>query len=240
MTTQPWWNSASSVSEQLSLLVSDLVSNLSSLQSEGTALLTSRDCNTDMTGGGHEGCFKRNQEGVHDGGEWSEALIVPIGGGHLDPMLCGDGGSLRKPLLPKLCEVLRRHHALSYATHNETENGVDIQLARLSALRGSTHIWPHCGPTNARLRLHFPLLVPAGRYELTVADQPRRWEAGVPLIFDDSFRHEVVAAPAAGDEEAVRLVLIVDVWHPAIPLGERERLSKQLVEWSERRSSYQL
>jgi hypothetical protein len=220
-------------------LVEDLVINLSLLQTEGTALLSSRDCDTNSAGGINEGCFKRNQEGVHDGGEWTEAGLVPMGGGVLDSVLCGDGGSLR-PLLPKLCEVLRRHHALTSATHGETKNGVDIQLARLSALRGSTHIWPHCGPTNARLRLHFPLLVPPGRYELTVADQTRRWEAGVPLIFDDSFRHEVVATPAAGDEDAVRLVLILDVWHPAVPFGERERLRKQLVEWSERLQSYQL
>lgn len=241
MEATPWWASASSVSEQLNALVEDLVTNLSALQLEGEALLTSRGCGTE-TLGASEGCFNHNQEGVHEGGEWIEANLVPLGGGNLDPLLCGNdesGGTTR--LLPKLCEVLRRHHSLTHAESGAKRmTGVDIQLARLSALRGSTRIWPHCGPTNARLRLHFPLLVPSGRYELTVGDKTRRWEAGVPLIFDDSYRHEVVAVPAAGNEKAVRLILILDVWHPAVPLSERRRLGNELVEWSQRRSSYQL
>eukprot|EP01046_Picozoa_sp_COSAG06_P030656 COSAG06_NODE_2925_length_6082_cov_7.451613_7_plen_122_part_00 len=119
---------------------------------------------------------------------------------------------------------------------------MDIQLARLSTLRGATHIWPHCGPTNARLRVHFPLLVPRGKYTLTVGDEPpRQWEEGKTLIFDDSFRHEVEAVPAsdlAEGEDQARLVLILDVWHPAVPVEERAAISRQLVEWSERRASY--
>ena len=161
----------------------DLVVNLSLLQTEGTALLTSPECSEGTAPGGKDGCFKRNQEGVHDGGEWIEANLVPIGGGSLDALLCGRDGDKQRPLLPELCKVLRRHHTLSSTTSG---NGIDIQLARLSALRGSTHIWPHCGPTNARLRLHFPLLVPAGRFELTVAGRTRRWEAGVRTLVTKS------------------------------------------------------
>ena len=182
---KPWWDSASSVSEQLDLLVKDLVANLSLLQIEGRALLTSPECSEDSVAAGEGGCFMRNQEGVHDGGEWIEANLVPIGGGVLDAVLCGRDGDSRWPLLPKLCEILRRHHSLSSATSGD---GIDIQIARLSALRGPTHIWPHCGPTNARLRLHFPLLVPAGRYELTVAGQTRRWESGVLTLANESLR----------------------------------------------------
>lgn len=64
------------------------------------------------------------------------------------------------------------------------------------------------------------------------------FQEGVPLIFDDSFRHEVEAAPEI--HNAVRLVLILDVWNPAVPLADRAGISEQLVAWSERRNSFQL
>ena len=103
MEARPWWASASSVSEQLNALVQDLVTNLSALQLEGEALLTSRGCGTEMLGASEESCFKHNQEGVHEGGEWIEANLVPLGGGNLDPLLCGNGeGGGFRVLLPKL------------------------------------------------------------------------------------------------------------------------------------------
>ena len=49
---KPWWDSASSVSEQLDLLVKDLVANLSLLQIEGRALLTSPECSEDSVAAG--------------------------------------------------------------------------------------------------------------------------------------------------------------------------------------------
>ena len=48
-------------------------------------------------------------------------------------------------------------------------------LARLSVLGGAAHLWPHCGPTNARLRLHVPLSVPEGDYRLVLGDREHRW-----------------------------------------------------------------
>jgi hypothetical protein len=62
--------------------------------------------------------------------------------------------------LPRLCAALAAGGA-----------ELEPQLARLSALQGATHIWPHCGPTNARIRLHVPLAVPPGDYTLTVAGE---------------------------------------------------------------------
>ena len=117
-------------------------------------------------------------------------------------------------------------------------------------------IWPHCGPTNARLRLHLPLLVPAaaaGEFSITVGNEQRHWSEGTPLVFDDSYRHEVVARRRQGRNtsssggggggtadaelllaQSIRLVLIVDVWNPGVPLSERAALSQRLREWSER------
>lgn len=46
----------------------------------------------------------------------------------------------------------------------------------------------------------------------------RSWQEGKFLIFDDSFEHEVWH-----EGEGLRLVLIVDFWHP--DLTEQQRLS---------------
>lgn len=48
----------------------------------------------------------------------------------------------------------------------------------------------------------------------------RSWSEGELLIFDDSFEHEVWH-----NGTQVRLVLIVDVWHPDLTEEERLNLS---------------
>lgn len=48
----------------------------------------------------------------------------------------------------------------------------------------------------------------------------RTWEEGKFIIFDDSFEHEVWH-----DGTELRLVLIVDIWHPEITASERATLS---------------
>jgi len=58
-----------------------------------------------------------------------------------------------------------------------------------SALAPGTHIRKHNGPTNKKLRVHLPLVVPDG-CRLRVGDTTVAVEAGVPLCFDDSFEHE--------------------------------------------------
>jgi hypothetical protein len=51
----------------------------------------------------------------------------------------------------------------------------------------------------------------------------------------------VLAQPAGPDAgQAVRLVLILDVWHPAIPKADREQLGRRLVGWSDRKHGYSL
>jgi hypothetical protein len=54
------------------------------------------------------------------------------------------------------------------------------------------------------------------------------------LLFDDHFRHDVLAKPPADGDTDTRLVLIVDVWHPQVPLTDRVVLSRRMQEWSER------
>jgi aspartyl/asparaginyl beta-hydroxylase (cupin superfamily) len=60
----------------------------------------------------------------------------------------------------------------------------------LSSTTDTRPAQPHCGPTNHRLRLHLPLLVPPGA-ALRVGDETRPWVEGKVLMLDDSFTHEV-------------------------------------------------
>ena len=98
----------------------------------------------------------------------------------------------------------------------------------LSWLHPDTHITPHCGPTNTRLRLHMGLKVPPG-CSIRVADRKLVWEEGKCFIFDDSYEHEVWHQ---GTSE--RIVLLMDLWHPDLTADQREILSRQ-VEESERK-----
>lgn len=79
-----------------------------------------------------------------------------------------------------------------------------------SALAAHTHVKPHYGPTNKKLRCHLPLVVPDSELcTLTVADNVISLEEGKCVIFDDSFYHE-----AQNKSDKPRVVLIIDVWHP--------------------------
>jgi hypothetical protein len=43
---------------------------------------------------------------------------------------------------------------------------------KFSVMHAGTHVWPHCGPTNCRLRSHLGLIVPQGTY-IRVAEETR-------------------------------------------------------------------
>ena len=81
-------------------------------------------------------------------------------------------------------------------------------LVYFSVLDPFTHVAPHTGPTNMRLRCHLGIDVPTG-CTLTVDGDTRGWEAGRCIVFDDSLMHEVW-----NPSPERRIVLIVDLWHP--------------------------
>jgi hypothetical protein len=81
-------------------------------------------------------------------------------------------------------------------------------LVYFSEIRPGTHILPHKGPTNLRVRCHLGIHVPAG-CAIRVGKETRTWEVGKCLVFDDSFAHEI-----RNDGDRTRAVLIVDLWHP--------------------------
>jgi hypothetical protein len=93
-------------------------------------------------------------------------------------------------------------------------------LIYVSRMRAGTHIAAHRGPTNLRVRCHLGVVVPDGDCAIRVRDESRRWQEGRCLVFDDSHEHEAWNR-TAGD----RIVLIVDLWHPALSRGEVHRLS---------------
>ena len=95
-----------------------------------------------------------------------------------------------------------------------------IGLSYFSVLTAGTHVTPHCGPTNARLRAQLAVIVPSG-CRFRVGSETRSWEAGRCWIFDGSFEHEVWH-DGSGD----RVVLIADFWHPDLTIPERWALTE--------------
>jgi aspartate beta-hydroxylase len=87
--------------------------------------------------------------------------------------------------------------------------GTPFSYTFFSTMHPKTSISSHYGATNLKLRCHFPLIVPEEAY-LRVAGDPRPWEEGKMVIFDDSYEHE--AANLSDSQE--RVILLIDIWHP--------------------------
>ena len=87
-----------------------------------------------------------------------------------------------------------------------------------------THIAPHCGSSNLRLRIHLGVEVPEpDAARIRVGTEWRHWAEGRTLAFDDSYEHEVVH-----EGRLDRMVLSVDVWHPSLSEGDIEVLSHEV------------
>lgn len=87
--------------------------------------------------------------------------------------------------------------------------------AMFSLLSPETHIPPHTGVANTRLVCHLPLVVPAGCW-FRVGAETREWQRGEAFVFDDTIEHE-----AMNPSQALRIVFIIDVWHPGLSVAER-------------------
>jgi aspartyl/asparaginyl beta-hydroxylase (cupin superfamily) len=92
--------------------------------------------------------------------------------------------------------------------------------AFFSLLKPHTRIPPHTGVTNTRAIVHLPLIVPPG-CGFRVGGETRIWEEGKAFAFDDTIEHE-----AWNDSDALRAVLIFDVWNPHLSPHEQELLTR--------------
>jgi len=87
--------------------------------------------------------------------------------------------------------------------------------AMFSLLAPRTHIPPHVGVANFRLLCHLPLIVPQ-RCWFRVGAQTRDFAEGQAWVFDDTIEHE-----AKNETDALRVILIFDIWHPDLSPAER-------------------
>lgn len=94
-------------------------------------------------------------------------------------------------------------------------------VVTLSWLDPDTHIVPHCGRTNAQLRVHLGIRIPEGCW-MRVGEETVTWEEGKCVVFDDSFEHEV-----RHEGTTPRIVLLFDIYHPTLSEQERARLLVQ-------------
>ena len=101
-------------------------------------------------------------------------------------------------------------------------------VVTLSWLYPGTHIIPHCGGTNARLRVHLGIRVPGGA-RLRVGEETLVWEEGRSFVFDDSFEHEVWH-----EGDGPRVILLMDVTHPKLDDATRERMLDSRTSYEER------
>ena len=120
-------------------------------------------------------------------------------------------------------------------------NRSGIVNAKISVLQPGTHILPHCGISNAKLRFHLPVRVPSPmrrglKRGLRVASDTADWVEGSVLVFDDSFEHEVWWEHGLRPDESVqrhahtnnsRIVLIVDVFHPDLAAKDLAAIRSQ-------------
>ncbi|XP_037829267.1 aspartyl/asparaginyl beta-hydroxylase [Kryptolebias marmoratus] len=113
--------------------------------------------------------------------------------------------------VPKTCALMDRFPEAT---------GCKRGQIKFSVMQPGTHVWPHTGPTNCRLRMHLGLVVPKPGCRIRCTDQTREWDEGKVLIFDDSFEHEVWQ-----EASSYRLIFIVDVWHPELTQYQRQTLS---------------
>jgi len=95
--------------------------------------------------------------------------------------------------------------------------------AMFSLLAPGAHIPPHTGVANTRLVCHLGLTVPPGCW-FRVGDERREWTVGEAFVFDDTIEHE-----AANPSGELRVVLIVDTWHPGLSPVERAAVAATIV-----------
>uniref|UniRef100_A0A4W2GNC3 Aspartyl/asparaginyl beta-hydroxylase n=1 Tax=Bos indicus x Bos taurus TaxID=30522 RepID=A0A4W2GNC3_BOBOX len=170
-------------------LVKSLERNWKLIRDEGLAAM-------DRT----HGLFLPEDENLREKGDWSQFTLWQQG--RKNENACKGA--------PKTCSLLDKFPETTGCRRGQI---------KYSIMHPGTHVWPHTGPTNCRLRMHLGLVIPKEGCKIRCANETRMWEEGKVLIFDDSFEHEVWQ-----DAASFRLIFIVDVWHPELTPHQRRSL----------------
>ncbi|XP_078009519.1 aspartyl/asparaginyl beta-hydroxylase isoform X2 [Phascolarctos cinereus] len=147
-----------------------------------------------------KGLFLPEDENLREKGDWSQFTLWQQG--RKNENACRGA--------PKTCALLEKFPETTGCRRGQI---------KYSVMHPGTHVWPHTGPTNCRLRMHLGLVIPKEGCKIRCAQETRIWEEGKVLIFDDSFEHEVWQ-----DAASLRLIFIVDVWHPELTPQQRRSL----------------
>ncbi|XP_009070047.1 PREDICTED: aspartyl/asparaginyl beta-hydroxylase [Acanthisitta chloris] len=170
-------------------LVKSLEKNWKLIRDEGLAVMDKKSS-----------LFLPEDENLREKGDWSQFTLWQQG--RKNENACKS--------VPKTCALLERFPEATGCRRGQI---------KYSIMHPGTHVWPHTGPTNCRLRMHLGLVIPKEGCRIRCAQENRAWEEGKVLIFDDSFEHEVWQ-----DAESYRLIFIVDVWHPELTAQQRRTL----------------
>ncbi|XP_018861140.1 aspartyl/asparaginyl beta-hydroxylase isoform X5 [Parus major] len=170
-------------------LVKSLEKNWKLIRDEGLAVMDKK-----------RSLFLPEDENLREKGDWSQFTLWQQG--RKNENACKS--------VPKTCALLERFPEATGCRRGQI---------KYSIMHPGTHVWPHTGPTNCRLRMHLGLVIPKEGCRIRCAQEYRDWEEGKVLIFDDSFEHEVWQ-----DAESYRLIFIVDVWHPELTAQQRRTL----------------
>ncbi|XP_074674519.1 aspartyl/asparaginyl beta-hydroxylase isoform X1 [Strix aluco] len=170
-------------------LVKSLEKNWKLIRDEGLAVMDKK-----------RSLFLPEDENLREKGDWSQFTLWQQG--RKNENACKS--------VPKTCTLLERFPEATGCRRGQI---------KYSIMHPGTHVWPHTGPTNCRLRMHLGLVIPKEGCRIRCAQENRTWEEGKVLIFDDSFEHEVWQ-----DAENYRLIFIVDVWHPELTAQQRRTL----------------
>ncbi|XP_055657049.1 aspartyl/asparaginyl beta-hydroxylase isoform X11 [Falco peregrinus] len=170
-------------------LVKSLEKNWKLIRDEGLAVMDKK-----------RSLFLPEDENLREKGDWSQFTLWQQG--RKNENACKS--------VPKTCALLERFPEATGCRRGQI---------KYSIMHPGTHVWPHTGPTNCRLRMHLGLVIPKEGCRIRCAQDNRTWEEGKVLIFDDSFEHEVWQ-----DADNYRLIFIVDVWHPELTAQQRRTL----------------
>ena len=158
-------------------------------------------------------------EQIKDSGTWDTLELFSKG----TPVVNQRSGKKNCLHAPKTCELLQGIPLLA-------DNC--IGASSFSVMQAGTHVEPHSGPSNTRLRVHLGLDIPESTNipnlkdgdqqpesmtKLRVGNEFLSWKNGKMFVFDDSYDHEVWHFHPSNYS---RLVLIVDIWHPELTIQQ--------------------